>query len=337
MTRTARGAPRPPARPKNGHKGTFGTVIIVGGCADGPTLMLGAPALSARAALRVGAGLTKVVVPREIAGAVLTLCPSATASVVDARTADGYRRAFAGANLADAEAVVFGPGMGRSPATLVALKVLLATARTRPLAVVIDADGLFALAALLASVKPDRAGRRPITMDPHAHIVLTPHVGEGRTLASAINPAIADKLTPRQPITAPAARDAAVALRSAIADLGVSCTVILKGSATIIAGPDRTDTISRPNPALATAGTGDVLAGTIAGLLAQAFAQTTTPRDARRVPGLDRLTHDMCLVGVRAHALAAERWCKAAGASAGLLALELADLLPSAIERLRRQ
>ncbi|MFO0081306.1 MAG: hypothetical protein ACK55O_01685, partial [Phycisphaerales bacterium] len=85
--------PRPPARPIDGHKGTFGTVIVVGGCADGTSLMLGAPALSAHAALRVGAGLAKLIVPREIALAALTLCPSATAATLTTRSSADYRQA----------------------------------------------------------------------------------------------------------------------------------------------------------------------------------------------------------------------------------------------------
>jgi hydroxyethylthiazole kinase-like uncharacterized protein yjeF len=327
--------PRPPVRPKDGHKGTFGTVIVVGGCADGTSLMLGAPALSARAALRVGAGLAKLIVPREIALAALTLCPSATAATLTTRSSADYRQAFASVNLPEANAVVFGPGMGRSPATLAALKVLLAAPRSRPLGVVIDADGIHALAAMLGARVPragSRAGRRrPLVISPHAHIILTPHVGEFRALAAAIRPEIADALPSRRPIAVADARRSAVALQAALADLGMPCIVLLKGAATIVAGPDRVNIVSRPNPALATAGTGDVLAGAIAGLLAQSFARPDEPTRTTA------LAQDMAGLAAHAHADAARRWCDTAGASAGLLAMELADLLPSALEGVRRR
>jgi len=72
--------PSLPARPADGHKGTFGTVCVVGGCAAPGKVMLGAPALAARAALRSGAGLVSAIVPGPLVIPLLTLLPEATAA-----------------------------------------------------------------------------------------------------------------------------------------------------------------------------------------------------------------------------------------------------------------
>ena len=67
-----------PSRPANGHKGTFGTTLVIGG-ATRPRRMLGGPCLAARAALRSGGGLSVLAVPESLATAALTLVPEATA------------------------------------------------------------------------------------------------------------------------------------------------------------------------------------------------------------------------------------------------------------------
>jgi NAD(P)H-hydrate epimerase len=73
-----RSLPKLPRRPDDGHKGTFGTVLIIGGCCTGALRMIGAPSLAARAAFRAGAGLVKIAAPEPIIDHVLSLCPSAT-------------------------------------------------------------------------------------------------------------------------------------------------------------------------------------------------------------------------------------------------------------------
>ncbi len=67
-----------PTRPRAGHKGTFGAVAIIGGSSQAPPTMVGAPALSATAALRAGCGVCRVVAPHPILPSFLTICPSAT-------------------------------------------------------------------------------------------------------------------------------------------------------------------------------------------------------------------------------------------------------------------
>ncbi|MEM1213193.1 MAG: hypothetical protein AAGI68_12955, partial [Planctomycetota bacterium] len=74
-----------PGRPSDGHKGTFGTLVVVGGCEG----MIGAPALSMRAALRVGVGLVKVVTEAGVLGQVLTVEPSGTGVGVEAWSGEG--------------------------------------------------------------------------------------------------------------------------------------------------------------------------------------------------------------------------------------------------------
>src|SRR5262249_10215122 len=73
--------PTPPPSPRRdpmGHKGTFGTVVVIGGCAGNDRHMVGAPALTATAALRAGAGLARLVMPAPVLDAGITICPSAT-------------------------------------------------------------------------------------------------------------------------------------------------------------------------------------------------------------------------------------------------------------------
>lgn len=298
--------PRLPGRDPRGHKGTFGTVSSIGGCCAGSTRMIGAPALSALGALRAGAGLVKLIMPRPILDSGIVLCPSATGIALDVES-DGSVSASAGVGVVDqaaeaSDCLVIGPGLGRGngPRALSLRAVQQASA-----AVVVDADALNALAEV-----PD------LFRDFHAAAILTPHPGEFARLAQA------------QRITAspvdPATRGSAT--EQLAQKLG--CVVVLKGAGTVVSNGLRTWVCSRGHSALATAGTGDVLAGVIAGLAAQFF------RPGRPSPGgLDLF--DVARLGVQAHAVAGEAWAARSGAGGGLVAAELADLLPHAIESLR--
>lgn len=147
-----------PPRPRDGHKGTFGTVLVVAGSPD----MLGAAILCATAALRGGAGLVQVCVPPALQPHVAAAQPCATTLP---RTVAALQAA-----LARADAVVVGPGLGPGPATRALVRTVLRHARAP---VVLDADALNALAPL----------RRPLAT--RAPVVLTPHPGEaGRLLGS---------------------------------------------------------------------------------------------------------------------------------------------------------
>ncbi|MBL8735235.1 MAG: NAD(P)H-hydrate dehydratase [Planctomycetes bacterium] len=172
--RLVRRLPPLPARPRDGHKGTFGTVLVVAGQPG----MAGAAILAATAALRGGAGLVQAMVPRSLQPVLAVAVPCATSLVA---TVANARRAAA---LADA--VVVGPGLGTEPGSRRVLAAVLAAA-SRP--VVVDADALNLLAPL-----PQRGRVRT-----KAPLVLTPHPGEAARLLSVT--------------TADVQRDRAAALR----------------------------------------------------------------------------------------------------------------------------
>ncbi len=282
-----------PPRPSFSHKGTFGKALVVGGCGQ----YTGAPGLAARAAGRVGAGLVTLGVAasiRPIVGATLldatylplpdetpgSLGPQAAVPLLAA--AEGY------------DAVLIGPGLGRAPGVdefVAAVVRWLATGGEQPQAVVVDADALNALAgtAIWSELAPSRC-------------ILTPHPGE---MARLVGCSVAEVQTQRVPI----AREAAQRWQQ---------IVVLKGAPTIVAAPDGLVTILPfANPALATAGTGDVLAGTIVGLLAQG------------VP-----PHAAARLGVWLHGTAGER-VRAQLGVAGAAASDLLPQLPAAIRHLR--
>jgi ADP-dependent NAD(P)H-hydrate dehydratase / NAD(P)H-hydrate epimerase len=221
----------------NAYKGTRGRVVIVGGS----LAMVGAVRLAARAAFGAGAGLVHVV------------APEASLAIVRAAEPDVQTIAqeFSGAIdpavqelIARADAVAIGPGLGRDAGRAAFVLAVLAHARRA----VVDADALTVL-------KPERDALAKLGAT--RPIVCTPHVGEFRTLF----PDCAVDLE-----TAP--WDAAL---HAAASSGV--TVLLKGVPTVVASPDGTAlTVAAGNPGLATGGSGDVLTGIIAALLAQGVA-----------------------------------------------------------------
>lgn len=235
-----------PGASAGGHKYHRGHAVVWGGAR-----MTGAPRLAARAAARIGAGLTTVCVPEAAwavyAAALDCIMVHAVADAATGAQADGPAEGLA-ALLADARhrAVLVGPGaLGGHDARGVRALAVAALASGR--AVVLDADALTVFAdepeALAAAIraKPDRP------------VVVTPHEGEFARLMGARLDAGADKLT--------RARAAAAAM---------GATVLLKGPDTVVAAPDGRASIHRDAPAtLATAGSGDVLAGLVLGLLAQ--------------------------------------------------------------------
>lgn len=232
-----------PARPVDGHKGTFGKLLVIAGSAR----YLGAPLLTVSAALRAGAGLVTLATGRStyerVGGRILegvylpladdgdgALGERAADEVLTAIERDGY------------DALAIGPGLGRAPVTDRFVLRVLAAAR---LPAVVDADALNALAdrddwqALLGS------GR-----------VMTPHPGEAaRLLRSSVAAIEADRL----------ASAAALGRGGAV--------VVLKGAHTLVTEPNGGTWIQPvANPALGSGGTGDVLTGLIGGLLAQGSA-----------------------------------------------------------------
>jgi len=314
--------PALPKRDTRGHKGTFGTVVVVGGSSwrareeSGPgARMIGGPALSARAALRSGAGLVRLVMPEPVLDAGLTIAPEATGVGLAVDHDGGIVAHLAAAALDDlmdsAACLVIGPGLGRGhgPGAL----TLRAVAQDST-PVVIDADALNALAEM-----PE------VNRDFRAPAVLTPHVGEFDRLAQSLG------------LDADPRKDPVAAAQRLAALLG--CVVVLKSSATAVSDGLRGWLFNEPNPALATAGSGDVLSGVIGSLIAQhcrrhlgAGERTLT---SERQGGLSLF--DAARLGVTAHARAGRAWAdRHAGATGGLLASDLLDELPAVLEALRR-
>ena len=237
-----------PARPLDGHKGTFGRVLIVGGS----TAYRGAPALAALAAQGAGAGVVTVASVEASVGACAAVAPAATFRVLPAN-ADGCVGASLDTvkALGEPTALLVGPGLSRSASSDDLARDLSAGAR-HGVPTVVDADGLNALAD-----EPARLG----TLGPN--VILTPHPGEMRRLLDLAE-------TPRGADMLQATRELA-ALSGAV--------VIGKGSPTFVAADNQLFLLARPNPALAAAGSGDVLAGAVAALAAQGLR----PLDAARL------------------------------------------------------
>lgn len=330
--------PRLPRRSADGHKGTFGTVAVIGGCTTaesaGGSHMAGAPALVALGALRSGAGLAKLVCPVTVLPTAIGLAPSATGIVLptDVRGVIVAHEAAAvlDAVFAASDAVVIGPGLGGAgesdaPAATAVEAVSLRAVQQEDVPVVVDADALNALSRI-----------SELSREFRAMAVLTPHPGEFRRLARALKIAHDPTDTAQRPLAAEA-----LAQR-------LGCVVVLKGAGTVVSDGQRTWVCPHGHPCLATAGTGDVLSGVIAGLVAQWVRPpdpmlAKLPEQARRALGgasagggdatLDLF--DAARAGVVVHALAGERWAAAHDASAGLLAAELAALVPECAESIR--
>ncbi len=282
-----------PPRPLQGHKGTFGRVLVVAGSRD----FAGAPFLVGAAAARAGCGLVTFAVPQWQRAILAPMLPEATYLLPD-EAEEGLSTVMNRREVAEVlprcQALVLGPGLGQSDASAaLALGVLEAAAAEMGLGVVVDADGLNALAGQEGWWERIGTGR-----------VLTPHPGE---MARLTGLSIAEVNADRWSV----AREAARRWQQ---------TVVLKGAFTVVAGPDGVVTVSPfALPALATAGSGDVLAGLIAGLMAQG----TAPDEAARA-------------GVYLHALAAQRALEARGIDR-LLAGDLLPEIPVAIAGLVRE
>lgn len=311
--------PLPPLPPRDptGHKGTFGTVAVFGGSCFRGERMFGAPALSALGALRAGCGLARLAVPGPLLDSAILLTPSATGVALPVDGEGGLiahesARIFDAAG--DAEAVVIGPGLGSCDGARALVLRALGQAETP---VVADADALN-----LLSTTPD------FHLDLKAPAVLTPHPGEFARLARTL------RLS--GDVTDPGFRSTAAERLAQ----RLGCVVVLKGAGTVVSDGLRTWTCGRGHPCLGTAGTGDVLAGVIAGLIAQfvqrgpvAIGGVPLPRTPERPLDL----FDAARLGVDAHAQAGESWAARRAADAGMLAAELAEEIPGVLASMRGQ
>lgn len=284
-------AKRLPPRPPRAHKGTFGRLLIVAGSLE----YAGAALLTGLGAIRAGVGLACLATPEAVGLRLLGVVPELTAMLLPEEAPGltapaGWRRLATEAP--SYEALVIGPGLGRQPATLRRVRNFIGEL-AHP--AVVDADALIALSEVQRWWQPIRAS-----------VVLTPHPGE---FARLVRLPPGEKLSDDDEQRAEAAQQAAARWGQ---------VVVLKGAHTVIASPEgellRSDIAT---PALATAGSGDVLAGAIGAFLAAGL----TPFDAAG-----------CGVAVHGAAglLAEDRIGRA-----GVVARDIANLLPNAIEQLR--
>jgi ADP-dependent NAD(P)H-hydrate dehydratase / NAD(P)H-hydrate epimerase len=262
----------------DGHKYARGHTIVV----SGDLAATGAARMAARGALRAGAGLVTLASPREAlavnASALTAVMVHATDTVVEFAELLNDKRL---------NACVIGPGAGVGERTCDFVLTALSAKRH----LVLDADALTSFAGA-----PDRLFEA-IKSEPDPQVVLTPHEGEFPRLFSDISN--------KHPLRSKLERVRAAAERS-------GAVVLLKGPDTVVASPDgRAAIAANAPPWLATAGAGDVLAGIIAGMLAQGAP-----------------AFEAACIGVWMHGAAARE------AGPGLIAEDLSETLPAVFRRL---
>ena len=245
--------PRLPPRPRDAHKGTFGTALLIGGSRG----MTGAIGLAGMSALRGGAGLVRLAVPEPLLPVVAGYDPCYTTIPLPCDDGQHISQTAHVPIVAAAEpatAVAIGPGLGRSW-ELDLLVPQLYQELAKPL--VVDADGLNALAS-----------ERDALRQPAGPRVLTPHLGEFARLVG-------------HKLEGDARNAAAVELAASF-----GAVVVLKGHRTLVTDGRRQWFNTTGNPGMATGGSGDVLTGLITALLCQKFDAFDAARLGVYVHGL---------------------------------------------------
>jgi NAD(P)H-hydrate epimerase len=271
------------------HKKSVGRVAVLGG-SEG---MVGALQLAGLAALRAGAGLSTLVSTNSVIDKLEGQVRELMTARHDPGGSDSTQSSVAPSVLEEMDALVIGPGLGRGPVALKRAQAGLLAAKPT----VLDADGLRAFEGRLGELKS------------HPSLILTPHAGEAAGLLDITSGEVeADRFA---------------AVRRIADESGA--TVVLKGPRTLIHSPGGPVFVSAfGTPALATGGTGDVLAGLIAGLLATAV---------RRPDWRPEATGSWAWVGVALHGLSAEAWSKVGGSS-GMVAGDLLERIPQVMHGL---
>lgn len=277
-----------PQRPIDAHKGDTGSVVLCGGSYG----MSGAPTLAARAALGIGAGLCIACLPNKVLPLFATAFSEATSHALPCDDAGCFLESAAD-NLAQywekASVVALGPGLSRSSGALSFARRVM---RECPHPLLIDADALYAVRAVAADLK-----------NRTAPTILTPHPGE---MAELMEMQTSDVQHDRLGVAQQCAQK-------------YNALVVLKGARTVVARPDGHTFINLTgNSGMATGGSGDVLTGTISGLLAQS-------KDAEKAT----------LLGVYLHGLAGDIAHRTKGN--GLIAGDIAANLPHALVQLQRE
>ena len=301
-----------PARPMDSHKGSFGKVVIAGGSIN----YCGAVILAAKAAYRVGAGLVTCAIPGAIYDAIAGTIPEATWLVLPHSMGilNGDSAGLVRENVRDAEVLIIGPGLGDTKDSLAFVEK------------VITADGErkskgtlgFTQSSEWKAVRRKAQGLPPLVIDAdgirqlakiekwHAKLdsvsVITPHPGE---MAALTGLKVSQIQNDRESVARKYAQK-------------WGHVVVLKGAITVIASPDGECTfIPIATAALATAGTGDVLAGMIGGLIAQ---------------GLD--TYEAAVAGAFLHGKAGMLAAGKAGQTFSVMAIDVADQIGPVIKQI---
>jgi len=282
-----------PERPPQANKGTFGRVLVVAGSIN----YIGAAYLACSGAMRVGAGLVTLATTGRLQSILASKLTEVTylplpESRPSLLSQEAVRSIFR--QLDQYNVLLLGCGMGQSESAIKVIRaILLGTTKTRPQlpSLVLDADALNILA-----MSPGWWNR--LTED----AILTPHPGEMARLAGITADDVqADRLGIAKKMAAEWHK-----------------TIVLKGAYTVVAAPDGQAQVSHmANPGLASAGTGDVLSGAIAGLVAQGLS-----------------LFDAAACGVYLHGMAGEMVRDRLG-DAGMIASDLLVALPQVIKQLK--
>lgn len=277
--------PSLPVRPADGHKGTFGTVLAVAGSRG----MSGAAVLCGSSAVRGGAGLVRVACPADIQAVVASGNPCyLTSGLTGSDQVDEYADQV-GKLAKSADVVAAGPGLGQSDAVRNLVRQLALAGET-PL--VLDADALNVLTPIPEKLR-----------DRGQPIVLTPHPGE---FARLLNASTAHVQTNRLNLAIGFASQWNVVL-------------VLKGQHTIVTNGGRVFVNGTGNPGMATGGTGDVLTGLVAALIAQGMT-----------------AFDAAVLGTWVHGRAGDMAADAVGMTA-LCATDVLSYLPMALRDVERR
>lgn len=289
-----------PPRPSTGHKGTFGKLMVLSGSEN----YLGAPYLCTAAGMRAGAGLVTLAAPQNIINVIATNLHENTFLVLpevkdEAAAREASKKLREQVTNGKYRVMLFGPGLGNSEGKAALVKDMLGWSQEPGFEwprLVIDADGLNMLAKI-----PEWWKQLP------ANNILTPHPGELGTLR---NQSIAQIEEDRIKSAQEAAKQ-------------FNQVVILKGAYTVVAAPDgRVKINPAGNAALATAGSGDVLAGITAGVLTQL------------VKNKEADAFDVACLGVYLHSMAGELVRRDYG-DMGVLAGDLLIAIPQAVVSLK--
>ncbi len=272
-------------RKKNVHKNTFGHVLVLAGSKR----MLGAAALTGLAAMRTGAGLVTTGVPKslnttlhkKLSNVIMTLPLAETKEQSVSFTAFKAIKPI----LNKYTVIALGPGLSQSTSTQ---KFIFAVIEHSPVPVIIDADALNAV-----------SNNTQILLKAKSHLILTPHPGEMARLTGLTKAAIEkDRKTIAEKFTRK-----------------FKCTLLLKGPRTVVASPNKRTYINTTgNSGMATAGSGDVLTGIIAGL----GSQGSNPYLAAKY-------------GAYLHGIAGDLAAKSKG-RLSMIAADIIDFIPKALK-----